>query len=300
MTTDGRVGPALLASVLVPDLAAAIAAYGEVLSYLPVHAGTVDGDLARAWGAPGVASNPYAVLAPQSGEPGWLRFVEGDVPPGHQALASTGWAAIEILVADPNAVAARMEDSPFNIIGPPAPLRSYPEIKAMQAIGPAGEVLYLTNVPSSGGGHDLPMVQSAVDRVFIVVLGVPDFDHALADFENRFSLPARPARERGIYFIGPGYGLAVTDPLRMTTIQLAGQSLIQVDEYPGDAPPRAQADGGLPAGFAMTSFAVPSLEPYLEGAVAPPVRPSAAPYEGRTAITISGPGEALIELIETG
>ena len=294
------VGPVLLASVLVADLAAAIAAYDEVLTYRPVDAGKVDGDLARSWGAPGVSSNPFAVLAPESGAPGWIRFVEGEVPPDHRPLASTGWAAIEILVEDPDALAARLADSPFDIIGPPAPLRSFPEIKAMQAIGPAGEVLYLTNVPSGGGEQDLPTVQSAVDRVFIVVLGVPDFDHALADFETRFSLPARPARKRGIYFIGPGYGLAVTDPLRMTTIQLAGKSLIQVDEYPADAPPRARANGGLPAGFAMTSFAVPSLAPYLDAALAPPVRPSAAPYEGRAAITLHGPGGALIELIETG
>ncbi len=297
---DPRVGPALLASVLVPELGAAIAAYGEVLAYRPVDEGTVDGNLARSWGAPGVSSNPYAVLAPESGEPGWIRFVEGEVPPDHRPLASTGWAAIEILVADPDALAARMEDSPFNIIGPPAPLRSYPEIEAMQAIGPAGEVLYLTNVPSGGGEQDLPTVQSAVDRVFIVVLGVPDFEHALADFERTFALPARPARERGIYFIGPGYGLAVTDPLRMTTIQLAGKSLIQVDEYPGDAPPRARTDGGLPAGFAMTSFAVSSLEPHLDAALAAPVHPDGPPYEGRAAITIDAPGGALIELIETG
>ncbi len=107
---DPRVGPALLASVLVADLTAAIAAYGEVLSYAPVDKGTVDGDLARAWGAPGVSSNPYAVLAPESGEPGWIRFVEGEVPPDHKPLASTGWAAIEILVADPDALAARMAD----------------------------------------------------------------------------------------------------------------------------------------------------------------------------------------------
>ena len=293
-------GPALLASVLVPDLGAAVAAYGEVLTYRPVDEGTVEGDLARSWGASGVSSNPYAVLAPESGEPGWVRFVEGEAPADYKPLASTGWAAIEILVADPDAVAARMADSPFDIIGPPAALRNYPEIKAMQAIGPAGEVLYLTNVPPGGGEQDLPTVRSAVDRVFIVVLGVPDFDGALADFENTFALPAQPAHERGIYFIGPDYGLAVTDPLRMTTIQLAGQSLIQVDEYPVDAPPRARTEGGLPAGFAMTSFAVPSLEPFLDVAFTPPVRPTSPPYDGRAAITLDGPGGALIELIEMG
>lgn len=298
--TDPLLGPVLLASVLVPDLGAAAAAYGEVLSYRPVDEGSVDGELARSWGAPGAASNPYAVLAPESGEPGWVRLIEGDAPSDHRPLASTGWAAIEILVADPDALAARMADSPFDIIGPPAPLGSYPEIKAMQAIGPAGEVLYLTNVPSGGGEHDLPTVQSAVDRVFIVVLGVPDFDGALEDFESNFSLPARPTHERSIYFIGPGYGLAITDPLRMTTIQLARKSLIQVDEYPADVPPRACVKGGLPAGFAMTSFAVPSLEPFLAAALAPPVRPPEPPYDSRAAITLNGPGGALIELIETG
>ncbi len=294
------IGPALLASVLVPDLEAAVATYGEWLSYRPVHEGRVEDGLARAWGAPALSSSPYAVLAPESGEPGWIRFVEGEVPKNHRPLASLGWAAIEILVADPDALAARMEDSPFEIIGPPAPLGNYPEIKAMQAIGPAGEVLYLTNVPPGDGEHELPSVQSAVDRMFIVVLGVPDFGAALADFEDRFGVPARPGRERGIYFMGPGYGLAITDPLCMTTLQLAGRSLIQVDEYPAAAPPRAHVEGGLPAGFGMASFAAPSLEPYLDAAFASPVHPDGPPYEGRAALTLSGPGGALIELIEVG
>jgi hypothetical protein len=297
---DPQVGPVVLATVLVADLAAARGAYEHYLSYRRVDEGTVGADLAASWGAPGVSANPYAVLAPESGEPGWLRLVEGEVPDDHRPLASTGWAAIEILIRDPDEVAARLEDSPFDIIGPPAPLRSFPQIKSTQAIGPAGEVLYLTNASAGSGTHDLPTIKSAVDRFFIAVLAVPGFDSALADFENRFALPAQSAHERGIYFIGPGYGLAITDPLRMTTIQLAGQSLIQVDEYPVDTPPRARVEGGLPAGFAMTSFVVPSLEPYLDAALSPPVRPSGPPYDDRAAITLSGPGGALIELIEAG
>ena len=50
----------------------------------------------------------------------------------------------------------------------------------------------------------------------------------------------------------------------------------------------------------MTTFAAPTLAPYLDAALAPPVHPDGPPYDGRAALTLSGPGGALIELIETG
>ncbi len=82
-------------------------------------------------------------------------------------------------------------------------------------------------------------------------------------------------------------------------MRLAGQSLIQLDEYPHGAPPRPAPPGGLPAGFAIASFAVPSRAVLEERGLAAAVSEAAPPYDGRRAITIRGPADELIELIET-
>jgi hypothetical protein len=56
----------------------------------------------------------------------------------------------------------------------------------------------------------------------------------------------------------------------------------------------------LPAGMAMVSFAVESLEPFLSRFVAPPRVLYGPPYDGRRAGVMRGPDGEHIELIEFG
>jgi catechol 2,3-dioxygenase-like lactoylglutathione lyase family enzyme len=294
-------GPIMAATVTVSNLERAVALYEGAL-FLEVGAqADVPSALARSWGAPAVTGRPCAVLRPGSGNPGWLRLVEAPPVPAYRPLASVSWAGIEILVADPVGLAGHLAKWPFKVIGPPAPLRSFPDITAMQVIDPDGAVLYLTDVGAAAQAIDLPVVSGQVDRVFIVVLAVPDFPRALAFYREHFGLEAGEAHERNIHFEGPGYGLPAPDsPANMTTMRLAGQSLIQVDEYPEKTPPRPAEDRGLPAGFAIASFAVASLVPFEERGLTPAMAGEGPPYEGRRTLTMRGPAGELIELIETG
>lgn len=73
----------------------------------------------------------------------WLGYVtldRGQVPPavaaGYRALTTHGWNATEILAEDPDALATRLDGSPFRISGAP---RSRP--------GPAGARLNLLRGP---------------------------------------------------------------------------------------------------------------------------------------------------------
>ena len=292
-------GPIVAATICVADLDSAVALYRGALSYEMADRGAVPDGLAQSWGAPTVAGRRYAVLRPHSGAPGWLRLIEAPPVPGYRPLASLGWSAIEILVADPGALAERLKAWPLTVIGPPAALRSFPEITAMQVIGPHGEVLYLTDVGAAAHSSDLPVVSGEVDRVFIVVLAVQDFQRALTFYGAHFAAEAGAPHERGIYFEGPGYGVpAPASPYRMTTMRLAGQSLIQLDEYSHDAPLRPAPPGGLPAGVAIASFAVRSLDDFVEQGLASAVTVKTPPYDGRRAITLRGPAGELIELVE--
>ena len=75
-----------------------------------------------------------------------------------------GWSASELIVQDVDQLADDLADSPFEIIGPPKNLSFTDDIRAMQVLGPANEILYLTqvkdNVPGWSGTLDYALEQS--------------------------------------------------------------------------------------------------------------------------------------------
>lgn len=295
-------GPILAATVTVTDLPAAVARYTKTVGYETAGTGRVAGAQAAAWGAPAMADRPYHLLRPASGEPGWIRLVQGTRPPAFRPLAHFGWAAIEILLRDTDAIHERMKGSDFTIIGEPHPLTSSPEIKAMQVVGPDGEALYLTNVPKGASPlHELPQPQSDIDRIFIMVLGVPDFAATHADFAARFGVAKTSERTRGINFVGAGYGLEdLGKPLPMSTVQLDGRCVIQVDGMQPTATPRPCTNGELPPGIAIVSIARAADPALAADALGPTYTGDAAwPYLGAGALTVRGAGGELYEMVDT-
>jgi hypothetical protein len=298
--SDFGTGPVLAATVTVADLDAAIARYTKIVGYVRDAAGTVSPAQAASWGAPGMAGRAWQLMRPESGEPGWIRLVEGTRPTAYRPLAHYGWAAIEILLRNTDDMHARMKDTEFTIIGEPHPLKSSPDIKAMQVVGPDGEALYLTNVPKGASPiHELPQPQSDIDRIFIMVLGVPDFAATHADFEARFGLPKTSERTRGMNFLGAGYGLEdAGQPLPMSTVQLDGRSVIQVDGMQPTATSRPCADGALPPGIAIVSLARKEIDTLAADALGPVYDGDASwPYQGGRAVTVRGAGGELYEMV---
>ncbi len=293
-------GPVLAATVTVADLDAAKARYAATVGYLADASGTVSPEQAASWGAPAMAGRRWQLMRPESGEPGWVRLVEGTRPADYRPLAHHGWSAIEILLRDTDAMHERMKGSEFTIIGEPHPLRSSPDIKAMQVIGPDGEALYLTNVPKGASpSHQLPQPKSDIDRIFIMVLGVPDFDATHEDLLARFGLEKTTNRTRGINFVGEGYGLEDSgQALPMSTVQLDGRSVIQVDGMQPTATPRPCAEGELPPGVALVTLARAEHGALAQSALGPAYASDDAwPYRGGSAVTVRGAGGELYEVV---
>ena len=140
-------GPVLAATVTVANLNAAIKRYSDVVGYVPDAAGVVSTAQAASWGAPAMVGRAWQMMRPESREPGWIRLVEGTRPTAYRPLGHFGWGAIEILLRNTDDMHARMKDTEFAIIGEPHPLKSSPDIKAMQVLGPDGEALYLPTCP---------------------------------------------------------------------------------------------------------------------------------------------------------
>ena len=194
-------------TLTVPDLAAIERAYGDHLGYEVIERGSLPAELASLWGTPLLADRDYRVMRPASGAPVYLRVIQQEPVEGYAAMKSWGWNSNEILVQDTHAVRDRLEESPFQVIGEPRGLSMNPEIVAMQALGPAGELIYLTRIPEGKSLFNLGSAKSFVDRTFIVVLGGPDME-AMRDFySGRLGMPVTPAGPSTISVLANAWGM---------------------------------------------------------------------------------------------
>lgn len=283
-----------------PDPAATAQAYCRWLDYVVADQGSVGADLAQLWGRPALAGRRSVLLhAPQS--PGTLlRLVEAP------ALAATsvahpghGWNAMEVLVRDPYSLAAELQGSPFKLLIPPRPLPFDAAIHAMQVEGPAGELLYLTALPTDRAILGLHAAQSRVDRPFIAILGCADMAAVLAFYTQVLGTPTIVAAPTIVKIINDSFGLPDGHRIPLGIVKMPRDCLIEVDQLPAAARPRPCGIGELPTGFAVVSFECADLAalpvPWLQ---APRALPE-APYLGRRAGLARGVAGELIEVIES-
>jgi hypothetical protein len=259
--------------------------------------GYVNGDLARSWDAPNVEGRRYLLMKPASEEEVYLRFVQSPTTDGYEPLRTHGWNATEILVEDPDKLAGQLADSPFRIIGPPRPLTMNPKVRAMQVIGPANELLYLTRIPAGGSLFDLGSAKTFVDRTFIVVVGGPSISAIQAFYRDVLRLPVTAANPAVVNVVNDANKLPQDTAIPLAIARLPKNFLVELDEYPSVTRPRPQRNGDLPPGMAIVSFVTQlPAEAKLDWLREPVTRPE-APYAGRRAGLVRGAAGELIELV---
>jgi len=288
------IGPIRCVTVTVPDLGHAVQTYRRYLGYEPFHDERLPPDQADYLGAPALAGADSTLLRPASGGDFCFRFISQSLPPGYRPLTTWGWNAAELIVEDVDGLAAELEDSPFRIVGPPEDLSFSEAIRAMQVIGPAEEVLYLTMVKEALPEFDLPRPSCPVDRTFIVILGGTDMAAMQGFYRTGFGVPAAPVMEARISVLSQALQLPADTLHPIAAMPLAGQSLIEVDDYPAATTPRDCPPGGLPPAIAMVSFAVDALPGDL-----PAAHFAAPPYHGRGCALTTGAAGERVELIRT-
>lgn len=282
----------LAVTIAVAQLGTVEQAYDEYLDYTTVARGEVTTAAAAAWGTPAVAGSDYVLMQPASGEPVFLRFVEAQPVAGYGPMRTHGWNAVELLTTNPDEAASRLADSSFEIIGPPEDLWEAPDApRAMQALGPGNEVLYITR-------NNQFEIRAFIDRVFIMVVGGPSMA-ALGEFYGqRLGLAVTEPSPFRIDVIARALGVPPETTFPLAVAKLSPRFLIELDEYPSAAVPRPRRDGELPPGIAMVSFAVDSLDALDLPWRAAPVTLAEAPYGGaRVAVTV-GPAGEWLELVE--
>ena len=228
MPKQPKLGPVSQCTLVASAGEAAVAAYIDWLHLHLAKEVELDTDTALAIGYPDLAGERSWLLA-NSTDRQWLQIVEHKAALPRDSLQSFGWMALEVLVENVDELAASLAGSPFEILRPPADLDMSDKIRACQVRGPCGEVLYLTQISAAVPPFDLPTCEAAVDRLFIPVLSTPSREQSLAQYSSI-------AGNTGVSFDtkvtvlnqARGYDLDRRHPV--ATLQLAGQSLLELDQ----------------------------------------------------------------------
>ena len=192
----------------------------------------------------------------------------------------------------------RQPGSGFQVIGEPRPLGAGSPIRAMQAVGPAHEVLYLTRV--AAGTPPMYSARSFVDRPFVVILGSRDLDETRRFLRERLTLESSSFGPARMTVLNKAFGLDIETTHPLAVARISPEYSLELDQYPPQATERSRRPGELPPAMAIVTFEVESLQPLKTLWLTPPLPIATAPYRGRRAVSIRGSTGELIELVEAG
>ncbi|MFL2770727.1 MAG: VOC family protein [Rhodospirillaceae bacterium] len=283
-----------MATIGAPDVAKVETWYSEYLDYQVVERGIVPSPLAESWRAAGSAGRPYVLLGPASGEDVFVRAVEIDPVPEFKTLTTHGWAAIEITVSNVDKVMEKVKRSPFRVIGAPHALTPTSPIRAMQVIGPAGEVVYLTGNTGDRAASNHPEIKTLIDRIFIMVLAGPDLAALKKFYLEKFQLGDQGDLAFPVSVLADAQGLPAEHIYSLSVLVASERgNKLELDQYEPQFGTRPGPADQLSPGVAMATFEANGLDNLTVDFIKPP----APLYEGYTAATFFGPAGERTELI---
>jgi hypothetical protein len=280
--TAGGLGVIRAVTITAPDLKAVESAWTQYMGYKVIAKGKVAKATAAGWDAPAVGGSPFLILGPASGEQTFLRFVQQGKEGDDTGAGTLGWSTTEITVQDNDKLYEKLKSSPFTVTHPPAMIPTYSYLKAMHAVGPAGEQLNLTWITETR--PDLAVAKSPVGRCFITVLGAPDLPAALKFYQDTFGNTPSPIRQ--------------LPSLQLAVVKLADGAKIEIDHYGEKGRPRPRPDGGLPPGVAVVTFDCSRFDALKDKFIRPGGRNELPPFKGKATATMRGPAGELIELLK--
>ena len=249
-----NLGKIAAVTISTSDLNKMVWVYQEFLRYRVTKSGQITAKESSAWGAENLTNADYVVMQPEKSDDFSFRFIHQPYQSNYIAFKSVGWNAAELIVEDVDGLAVQLENSPFKIIGSPADLSFTKDIRAMQVMGPANEILYLTQFKNKVPEFDSPKPRCAVDQTFIVVLAGKSLDEMQGYFQANFKLPKATVIESRIRSISRVFNFPADTKYKAAALALRDQSIIELDELPKEGNNRLSLDGYLPAGIAMVSF----------------------------------------------
>jgi catechol 2,3-dioxygenase-like lactoylglutathione lyase family enzyme len=87
-----------------------------------------------------------------------------------EPFRALGWAAIELLVLDLDEAYRKVQSLGLSVWGKPKSLSFTDNIRAMQVLGPAGELIYFTERRAPVADWPMPQARTQYDQCFVVIL----------------------------------------------------------------------------------------------------------------------------------
>jgi len=286
-----------LITITVSNLAQVQSAWQQEFDYEVVDRGKVSAELADYWNAEATTGSGYVVMQPANQAPVYIRFVEDAAVKDYTAMTSYGWNATELLVSDPDKLAAGMAGSAFEIVGPPKDLWPAPDApRAMQVVGPGREMVYLTQNNKAAAALQLDASMPLAERPFIMVLGGPSMTEMTEFYSGTLGLKVDPPSPWKITMISKANDLNPDTVYPLAIVHTSPGYLIELDELPEPIGAREVKSGHLPPGAAIVGFSSDGVSAKVDWVSAPRTLDE-FPYSGRKAGIFRGPAGELVEVI---
>jgi len=292
---ERQLGPVIGATLLTNNIDHVINAYQDNLHFTLVSKTTVSVDLATFWHTENLVGNRLAILAADNGD-AWLRVVEDPNAQSTTPLRSCGWMALETNVQNVDEIYEELDQECFEVIGKPAYLQVSDAIKAMQVIGPANEVSYLTQVEREVPPFELPMTTAKTGGLFIPVLCTHNRDKSLAFYQELNNADAGLKFDTKITVLNKVWGHEIEHQYPVATLQLAGKCLFEIDQVPKALIINFN-QGSLPSGIAMITCKVNNIENIAKKFNQAVTAINNEYYPGNKLLLLKGPAGELIELV---
>ena len=288
-----------IATIGVPDVAAAQAMYMKAIGLREANKGKVSERVAESWGAPAMRGRPWVMLRCESDDPTFhVRIVQVDPVPGYRTMTTWGLNAVEMISQDIYAVNERVLEAGFEVIGEPRPLsEAYASVHAMQVKGPGEELFYYASDVTGENEFGLIESKSLVDRAFNMVVGTPNFSASRQFCRSALGMELGNAFKFKVRMVADALGYDRDRAIELGSARgRRSGSGIEMDAYPVDlSGPRPRAKGQLPPGVSMMSLATDDFDAVDVSFIAAPK----ALYGGGRVASFVGPAGEWVELIET-
>lgn len=152
---------------------------------------------------------------------------QGDIP---TPFATPGWSAMEVLVSDLDALFGKLP-SAFSVLNPPAALSFSDQIRAMQVAGPAGELIYFTEVSGEVPGFELPSAAQQVNQCFVMINAVTDIQHSIAFYAKLLGCTAPKPMPARVSILSRSNGLDEDHRHDIAPIALGPGQLFELDQW---------------------------------------------------------------------
>ena len=139
----------------------------------------------------------------------------------------------------------------FTVLNPPAALSFSDQIRAMQVAGPAGELIYFTEVSGEVPGFALPTPTRQVNQCFVMINAVTDIQQSIAFYAGLLECEAPSPMPARVSILSRTNGLDEEHRHDIAPIALGPGQLFELDQWVA----RPQDSGGaMPCGWHALSL----------------------------------------------